>query len=61
MQFSDLQIKALSVVESCESQDQLNTAQKYIELFYYRTKDLSFFKYLIVKMNEKIEELNKRG
>lgn len=49
--------KAVKVVESCTIKEQIPAAQRYIELFFKRTKDLVYFKYLIVKLNEKIEEL----
>lgn len=59
MKFSDLEIKAVKVIESCESLAQLESAQVYITLFYERTKNLPFFKYLIEKMNERHEEITR--
>lgn len=59
MQFSDIQLKAIRVIESCETLAQLEVSERYIELFFYRTSDLNFFRYLIDKRNEKLEELRK--
>ena len=59
MQFSNIQLKAINVISSCETRAQLEVSEKYIELFFNRTRDLNFFRYLIEKINEKLEELSK--
>jgi hypothetical protein len=59
MEFSEKQLKAIKVIESCETLEQLETSEKYMELFYYQTKDLVFLRYLIDKRNEKLEEISK--
>jgi hypothetical protein len=57
MEFSEKQLKAIRVIESCETVEQLETSEKYIELFYYQTKDLDFLRYLIDKRNKRLEEI----
>lgn len=59
MEFSEKQLKAIKVIESCETLEQLETSEKYIELFYYQTNDLEFLRYLIEKRNKKFEEISK--
>jgi hypothetical protein len=59
MEFSEKQLKTIKVIESCETLEQLETSEKYIELFYYQTNDLEFLRYLIEKRNKKFEEISK--
>ena len=49
----DFENKAMAVVDSCVSQQQLDSAQKYVELFFAKTGDINGFRTLIDALNQK--------
>lgn len=55
--YSDLAKKCLAVINSCKNTDQLEVAQRYIELFFKRTNNVDEFRVLISAINDKIDDL----
>jgi hypothetical protein len=54
---TSLEKKCLAVVNSCTDKKQLDAAQKYIELYFNRTKNIEGFRFLITALNSKIDAL----
>lgn len=53
----DFENKAMAVVNSCVSQQQLDSAQKYVELYFAKTGDITAFRSLIDAINTKHSNL----
>jgi aminoglycoside phosphotransferase family enzyme len=53
----DFENKAMAVVDSCVSQQQLDSAQKYVELYFAKTGDINAFRSLIDAINTKHSDL----
>jgi hypothetical protein len=58
---SELFDKALKVVESCTTRDQLEAAQNYTLLYFNQTRELDNLRLLIEKLNEKIQSFQTDG
>jgi hypothetical protein len=56
---SDLEKRCLAVINSCKTQEQLDVAQRYVELYFKRTSDITGFRLLINSLNSKLDFLNK--
>jgi hypothetical protein len=57
MNSEELAKKATRVITSCTNREQLNTAQKYAELFFERTRDIENFRKLVIEINKMVDVL----
>lgn len=53
----ELEEKAVKVIESCTTRHQLDIAIEYVNLFFKKTNDINYYRHLIQKLNEKIDQL----
>ena len=58
MTHEELCEKAVRVVNSCKTHDQVESARKYVELFFKHRRDFNHFTYLIELLNTKIDSIN---
>jgi len=52
MEIGKLEEKAIRVIESCTSASQIDAATQYVELYFKKTGNLPYLRYLITKLAE---------
>lgn len=52
MEIGKLEEKAIRVVESCTNASQIDAATQYVELYFKKTGNLPYLRYLITKLTE---------
>ena len=52
MEIGKLEEKAIRVIESCTSASQIDAATRYVELYFKKTGNLPYLRYLITKLDE---------
>jgi polyhydroxyalkanoate synthesis regulator phasin len=60
MSHQELFEKCLRVVKSCTTESQCDTAQKYVMLFFNRTKDFDDLRSLVDELNKQIDAIQNK-
>ena len=52
MEIGKIEEKAIRVIESCTNASQIKAATRYVELYFKKTGNLPYLRYLITKLSE---------
>lgn len=52
MEIGKIEEKAIRVIESCTNASQIEAATRYVELYFKKTGNLPYLRYLITKLSE---------